>query len=74
MAAVEVLKIVYKFPRLNPKQIHAKRTLQLSQGVNIILQTLRELQFVKSEKGIYTITPLGSEHYKFLQSLGEDKP
>jgi len=74
MAAREVLEIIYKFPRLNPREIHAKRTLSLSKSVRFILMILRQLQLVKSENGEYTITPLGSEHVKYLQSLGEEKP
>jgi len=70
MAAREVLEIVYKNPRLNPRQIHAKRTLQLYEPVNNVLFRLRkQLHLVKSENGEYTITPLGSEHVKFLRSL-----
>ena len=75
MAAREVLEIIYKFPRLNPRDIHAKRTLQLSEPVNNVLHRLRkQLKMVKSENGEYTITALGLDHLKFLQSLGEESP
>jgi len=40
---------------------------------NILLRLRRELKMVKSENGEYTITPLGLEHIKFLQSSGEEK-
>ena len=65
--ALEVLNIIYKNPKLTPKEIHAKRTKTLSTSVYRILQHLKELGLVSNE--IYTITSHGKEE---LQSRKEN--
>ena len=55
--ALEVLNIIYKNPKLTPKEIHAKRTKSLSTSVYRILQHLKELGLVSDES--YTISSHG---------------
>ena len=65
--AIEILEIIYKHPRLNPRQIHSKRKLNVH-DVGRILQTLRETNLVDTpERGIYVITELGKDVFEGLQ-------
>jgi len=65
--ALEVLNIIYKNPKLTPKEIHAKRNTNLSTSIYRILQHLKELGLVSDET--YTITSHGKEE---LQSREEN--
>jgi len=65
--AIEILEIIYKHPRLNPRQIHSKRKLNVN-DVGRILQILRETNLVNTpERGIYIITELGKDVFEGLQ-------